>query len=175
MGREVSRLAPSSILEIGVGTGMALRRYPQSSHIHGIDVSEEMLAYARANALRLPQHRIELSTMDGENLSFEDNSFDCVTLPYVLSVTDNPNNLLNETRRVCAPNGHILVLNHFNTPGIWQKLQYPARMLGAASGFKTGLSYEETIGAHDWDVIKNKSVNLLKISSFVLIKNAKKV
>src|SRR5271166_6612826 len=44
---EANRLPGTRILEVGVGTGLALPRYLSSKRITGIDLSKEMLARAR--------------------------------------------------------------------------------------------------------------------------------
>jgi len=93
------------VLEIGVGTGLTLGRYPRCAEIHGIDVSGQMLRRARRRIARLAGRRIHLVHMDAEAMAFPDGAFDCVTLPYVLSVTPDPWRLVAEARRVCRP-GH---------------------------------------------------------------------
>ncbi|MEK7759520.1 MAG: methyltransferase domain-containing protein, partial [Pseudomonadota bacterium] len=40
------------ILEVGVGTGLSLLLYPAGVQVTGIDISEEMLAHARARSAR---------------------------------------------------------------------------------------------------------------------------
>ena len=42
------------VLEVGVGTGLALPMYPASVRVTGIDVSREMLERARVRAERRP-------------------------------------------------------------------------------------------------------------------------
>ena len=54
-----------------------------------------------------------ISLMDGEALSFPDNSFNKVVAMYVVSVTQNPEKLINEMKRVCKSNGDIYIVNHF--------------------------------------------------------------
>src|SRR5690606_8990890 len=95
MARTVSQLNPRSVLEVGVGTGLALKHYPREAEIVGIDLSPEMLARASSRAGKLP-HSVSLHTMDAEHLDFPDDSFDCVTVPYVLSVTPDPARLVSE-------------------------------------------------------------------------------
>src|SRR5947209_1727198 len=46
MGERVRQLRPASLLEVGVGTGLALAGYPADSRIVGIDLSPQMLARA---------------------------------------------------------------------------------------------------------------------------------
>jgi phosphatidylethanolamine/phosphatidyl-N-methylethanolamine N-methyltransferase len=48
--RKICSLQPSRVLEVGVGTGLTLNRYPANATIIGIDISEEMLDVARRRA-----------------------------------------------------------------------------------------------------------------------------
>ena len=95
----VGAQAPAALLEVGVGTGLTLARYPAATALTGIDLSRDMLRHAQRRAAALPGRRIALHCMDAEQLAFEDGTFDCVTLPYVLSVTPELARLTAELRR----------------------------------------------------------------------------
>lgn len=172
MGIELRKLRPRRLLEVGVGTGLALRRYPAEAEIHGIDVCPQMLVRAQRNARQLAGRSIHLHLMDAEYLSFPDNSFDCVTLPYVLSVTRDPLRLISEARRVCTPNGTLLVLNHFSEGGFWQQLEWLGDAVRTAAGFNARFDYQQVIASHDWRVVKKVGVNFLGLSRFLVIENA---
>ena len=110
----VNRLSGTDVLEVGVGTGLALPRYSQDKRITGIDLSKEMLRKARErtrlNALTNVQ---ALHEMDAEATSFTDASFDIAVAMFVASVVPNPRRLLAEMRRLVRPGGNILLINHF--------------------------------------------------------------
>ena len=167
----VRALAPTSLLEVGVGTGLALSGYPSTSRIVGIDLSLDMLARARERAARLPAHRIVLEPMNAERMRFPDASFDCVTVPYVLSVTPRPAELVREIRRVCKPGGTIVVLNHFSGSPAWWLLERAVRSAADHVGFRSDFRYEEQILAHDWRVLALESVNLFGLSRLVVLRN----
>lgn len=173
MEKQVRTLRPTSLLEIGVGTGLALRHYPDSTIVHGIDVCPQMLERARQNARNLPTRSIDLRLMDAEALEYPDGAFDCVTIPYVLSVTADPARLIREARRVCKPDGTILILNHFSEGGIWQRLEWLADAIGNAAGFRAKFDYREVIAPHDWRVTRNERVNPLGLSRFLVIENGR--
>lgn len=172
VSREVNSFKPSHILEIGVGTGLLLDQYPVSSVITGIDISEDMLRIAEKKAKNLSHMSINLETMDAENLKFPDYSFDCVVLPYVLSVTPNPERLITEVRRVCKKEGHIVIVNHFSGSGIWWFLEKMVKNLAERIGFRSEFSYEVHILKHDWKIMKALSVNLFGLSKLIVIRNS---
>ncbi len=106
------------VLEVGVGTGLALPLYRRDITVVGIDVSPEMLERARDKVDELGLRNVEaLLEMDAENLTFPDQSFDTVIAMYVASVVPHPERLMAEMRRVCKPGGDILIVNHFTSDG----------------------------------------------------------
>ena len=110
----VNRLPGRDVLEVGVGTGLALPYYAADRRITGIDLSAEMLAQARK---RVADREIAnvgaLHEMDAEATDFPDASFDIAVAMFVASVVPHPRALLAEMRRVVRPGGNILFVNHF--------------------------------------------------------------
>ncbi len=110
----VNRLPGERILEVGVGTGLALPRYAPEKRVTGIDLSAAMLAHARRRVAARGLKTIEaLIEMDAEAMAFPDHSFDTAVAMFVASVVPHPRRLLAEMRRVVRPGGHILFINHF--------------------------------------------------------------
>ena len=167
----VAAHAPARVLEIGVGTGLTLQRYHPDSHVTGIDLSPEMLEHARRRATVLADRSIELLEMDAEHLAFEDASFDCVTIPYVLSVTPDPDRLVAEARRVCRPGGQIYIVIHFSGSRFWWLLERLVRSIADRIGFRSDFDYAHHILRHDWTVLSSRPVNLFGLSRLVAIRN----
>lgn len=167
----VCKIQPNSILEVGVGTGLTLERYPKSAAVVGIDISHEMLEIARERAERLAGRSIHLASMNAEAMDFPDGSFDCVAIPYVLSVTPNPERLVAEIRRVCRKGGAILILNHFSGSRFWWFLERAVRSLANKIGFRSDFCFDEQILKYDWEILSVKKVNFLGLSRLVVIRN----
>lgn len=167
----VCAMRPTSILEVGVGTGLTLERYPASASVVGIDISKEMLQIARERAEKLPDRSIHLAAMNAESMDFPDGCFDCVAIPYVLSVTPNPERLVAEIRRVCRKNGTILILNHFSGSRFWWFLESAVRPLSNRIGFRSDFCYDEQILKYDWEILSVRKVNLFGLSRLVTIRN----
>jgi len=114
----VNRLPGRTVLEVGVGTGLALPCYTPDKRIVGIDLSADMLALARRRVARLRLRNVErLLEMDAEATEFADGQFDTAVAMFVASVVPNPRRLLAELRRVVRPGGNILLVNHFAAEG----------------------------------------------------------
>lgn len=101
------------ILEIGVGTGLSFDDYDDTTEITGIDISEPMIARARERVAsgRYPFVK-ELRVMDASALDYPDASFDCVVGQFVITLVDNPEQVLSECARVLRPGGQIILVNH---------------------------------------------------------------
>ena len=146
------------ILEVGVGTGLSLPLYPSGVQVTGIDISEAMLARARARATRDQLEQVAaLLRMDAEHMDFRDDRFDKVVAMYVVSVVPSPAQLVAEMRRVCRPGGELYIVNHFQhanplVAGIERLLAPLSRLLGFHPDFplenflqETGLEVSEQI------------------------------
>jgi phosphatidylethanolamine/phosphatidyl-N-methylethanolamine N-methyltransferase len=114
----VNQLPGRTVLEVGVGTGLALPAYAPEKRITGIDLSADMLALARRRAADLNLRNVDgLLEMDAESTTFADGQFDTAVAMFVASVVPNPKRLLAELRRVVRPGGDILFVNHFAAEG----------------------------------------------------------
>ena len=102
-------------LEVGVGTGKNLAYYPADVHVTAIDFSPRMLARARQKAKKL-HLQVDLQEMDVQHLEFPDHSFDTVFATFVFCSVPDPVKGLCELRRVCRPEGKLLLLEHMR-PG----------------------------------------------------------
>jgi phosphatidylethanolamine/phosphatidyl-N-methylethanolamine N-methyltransferase len=113
--KEVNRIPNGKLLEIGVGNGSHLSQYAKHD-VTGIDTSKNMLDIARKNHCG----SISLLEMNGEELLFDNDTFDYLVLSHVIAVVDNPAKLISEAYRVLKPGGRLFILNHF-TPVNWLK------------------------------------------------------
>lgn len=110
----VNQLPGREVLEVGVGTGLALPDYAAEKRVTGIDLSAEMLAQARKRVAESGIGNVAaLREMDAQSTDFGDASFDIAVAMFVASVVPDPRALLAEMRRVVRPGGSILFISHF--------------------------------------------------------------
>jgi phosphatidylethanolamine/phosphatidyl-N-methylethanolamine N-methyltransferase len=103
-----------SVLEVGIGTGLALGYYAARVQVTGIDLSAEMLAEAEVRAAKLGLSNLEgLHQMDARQIDLPDASFDHVAAMHIMSVVPEPERVLAEMVRLCRPGGSVLIANHF--------------------------------------------------------------
>lgn len=106
--------APQRILDVATGTGdfalMAVDRlHPQS--LIGADLSEGMLSVGREKVERTGKSDIiTLQKEDCMALSFEDNTFDAVTVAYGVRNFEDLDRGLREMLRVLKPGGRLVII-----------------------------------------------------------------
>lgn len=160
----------TSLIEIGVGSGLMLPLYPSHFEILGIDLSDEMLKVAQKRAAKLAA-KISLHKVDGEFSGLPNSAFDHVVLPYVYSVTPNPDRLIEESFRLCRPGGTIWILNHFSgLGGIWDIPGCLVKRVPKLVGFRSDFSYQQYVVAKDFKVEAEVAVNLLGLSRVIKIR-----
>lgn len=109
--RRVLSSARGRVLEVGIGTGLNLERYPAGVELTGLDISGNMLQRARRRARTLGR-RIQLEQADAELLPHPDGVFDTVTATCVYCSVEDPVQGLREIRRVVRATGRVLLLEH---------------------------------------------------------------
>jgi ubiquinone/menaquinone biosynthesis C-methylase UbiE len=116
---EVLSRASGRTLEIGGGTGLNLARYP--SAVESLTVTEpdpHMARRARQKvAAEPPPFPVEVVEAGAESLPFGDESFDTAVSTLVFCTVDDPDAAAAELRRVLAPGGRLLLLEHVRDPG----------------------------------------------------------
>lgn len=105
------------VLELGCGTGRALEALSRAvlpdGRAVGVDLSEGMLARARAHLAGAPGERVvELVHADATRLPFEAASFDAAFASFALELFDGPEipRVLAELVRVLRPGGRVVVV-----------------------------------------------------------------
>ena len=91
------------ILDVGCGTGANLLMLSKYGDAEGVDVSEDALAFCRERGL----DKVKLGA--GEELPYEDGTFDLVTAFDVVEHMDDDLAGLREMRRVLRPGGRVLL------------------------------------------------------------------
>ncbi|PRX33759.1 phosphatidylethanolamine/phosphatidyl-N-methylethanolamine N-methyltransferase [Meinhardsimonia xiamenensis] len=136
------------VLEVGVGTGLALPLYKPGVSVTGIDFSEPMLEKARRRVAELRLGHVKaLLRMDARALEFADESFDTVAAMHVLSVVPEPERVMREIARVLKPGGRLVILNHFaRERGPLARVEKAAAPLSDLLGWHSDFRIETVLG-----------------------------
>lgn len=109
----VSKSNPKTILDIATGTGdlAILMAETNAEKIIGLDISSGMLEVGKKKiASKNLSNTIEMVLADSENMPFEDNYFDAITVAFGVRNFENLEKGLAEILRVLKPNGLFVIL-----------------------------------------------------------------
>ena len=146
-----------TVLEVGVGTGLALPFYAVHMQVTGIDFSEEMLAKAQEKVAEQGLTQVKaLRQMDARALEFADGSFDSVCAMHILSVVPEPERVMAEMARVCRPGGHVLVVNHFAAEGrgVMARIERAAAPLSDLLGWHSDFARARVLGEAGLELVE---------------------
>lgn len=106
-----ARMGEGRILFMALGTGLDIACFPPQRNITAIDISPEMLKYAKP---RMAQYNGELAAqvMDVHDLSFDDNHFDQIFSSCSFCSVPDPIEGLQSLKRVLKPGGELLMFEH---------------------------------------------------------------
>lgn len=112
------------VLEVGSGLGNDLSRFAaDGAHVTGIDLADRAIELGQIN---FQQRSLagEFHLMDGEQMTFDANSFDLVYCHTVLQFTSGPEVMIQEIHRVLKPGGKaiLMVINRWSWLILMHKL-----------------------------------------------------
>ena len=115
-------LDPKFILDVATGTGdLAIEATKQlrPEKVIGVDISTEMLEVGRKKMRkRKLENIVEMQEGDSENLAFENNTFDAITVAFGVRNFENLEKGLEEMHRVLKKDGLVAILE-FSKPRIF--------------------------------------------------------
>jgi ubiquinone/menaquinone biosynthesis C-methylase UbiE len=108
---ELLQSATGKVLEIGSGTGVNFPLYRNADHVIAIEPSQHMIdqSLSKKNLAVVP---IKMVNASAERLPFEDYTFDTIVATLVFCTIPNVEEAIKELKRVCKPNGKILLFEH---------------------------------------------------------------
>lgn len=107
---DFAEYAGKRLLEVGCGVGIDLIRFARAgAAVTGVDLAQVSIDLALKN-FKQQGLAAELYVMNGEDLHFNDNSFDVVYAHGVLQYTANAQSMINEIHRVLDPGGEAILM-----------------------------------------------------------------
>ncbi len=165
----LNALSAGKVLEVGVGTGIALPHYKSGHRITGIDLSPDMLRIAEKRVAGKKLANVDaILEMDAANLAFPDQAFDVAVAMFVMSVVPDPARVLDEMHRVVRPGGKIVTVNHFKTDkGMRGWVERRMARYGSKLGWHPEFSIESVLGHPGMALVEQR--NLPPIGIYTLL------
>ena len=163
------------VLEVGVGTGLSLPRYNPQLEVVGIDLSPEMLEKARERVAEEGLNNITgLYEMDASDLEFPDSSFQTVVAMYVMTVVPDPEAVMSELARVCAPGGEVILVNHFSQDhGVRGWVERRMAPFADKLGWRPVFDLDHVLVCEDLTLVEQRALNPLGLFTMLrFVKNS---
>ena len=160
------------LLEVGVGTGIALPRYASHLKVTGIDLSPEMLTMARrrVEAEKL-DHVEDLIEMDATRLAFADASFDTVAVMYTITVVPHPDAVMAEIERVTKPGGEAIFVSHFASESGWRKaIEHALTPFTKKLGWRPDFPIERILVRRGFELVERRRLGLFGIFTVAVLR-----
>ncbi len=147
------------VLDLGSGAGtdvlISARRVGPTGRAIGLDMTDEMLELARANAARAGIENAEFRKGYLEDLPLEDASVDVVISNCVINLTADKPKVLREAARVLRPGGRLAVSDVIADTGLDEQTQTDmAAWTGCIAGALTEEEFRLALQSAGFDEIE---------------------
>lgn len=166
---EFAQMKPGdTIVDLGSGAGndafVARSIVGRTGHVIGVDMTEEMINKARANALKLGFANVEFRLGDIESMPVQENSVDVVVSNCVMNLVPDKQKAFAETFRILKPGGHFSISDIVLKGELPEAVKKSAEMYaGCVSGAQQMDTYLNTIkeaGFTNITVQKEREINV---------------
>ena len=148
-----------TVVDLGSGAGvdcfLAARRVDPDGYVIGVDMTDEMLAKARANAVRGGFSRVEFRKGEIENLPVESGTVDRIISNCVINLAPDKGKVFAEAYRVLKPGGAITVSDIVSIGQIPDSVQRDMEAwAGCTAGAMEKQAYLDLISAAGFSAVR---------------------
>ena len=139
-----------TVLDLGSGGGidvfLAAKKVGSSGKVIGVDMTEEMVARAKASALKHGYKNVEFRLGEIENLPVEDETVDVIISNCVINLAPDKLKVFQEAYRVLKPSGRLMVSDLVTEGKLPEEIRKSyAAWAGCIAGALEKREYLETI------------------------------
>lgn len=162
------------VLEVGVGTGLALPAYRRDAELIGIDLSHHMLSLAAQRVRREGLGHVRgLAVMDASHMAFADASFDVAVAMFLITTVPDPEGVMAELERVVRPGGEVILVNHFaHEGGLKGTVEQWLAARAGALGWRPDFPIARVLGRPSLEILEHRKLGLME--NFTLLRFRRK-
>lgn len=149
----LAELSPGEVvLDLGSGAGLdvllSAKRVGPTGKAYGLDMTDEMLAEARANQARAGIDNAEFLKGHIEDIPLPENAVDVIISNCVINLSGDKSQVLREAYRVLKPGGRLAVSDIVLTRALPEKVQQDINAwAGCIAGALLDQEYKEKLAA----------------------------
>ena len=157
-----------TVLDLGSGGGidvlLSARRVGPSGKAYGLDMTDEMLALARANQKKAGVDNVEFLQGEIENIPLPDNSVDVIISNCVINLSSDKDRVLREAFRVLKPGGRFAVSDVVVAGEIPAEIRKRVELwIGCIAGALRDTDYRAKLARAGFDNIELEPTRIYKV------------
>ena len=158
------------VLDLGSGAGLdvllSAKRVGPQGKAYGLDMTDEMLAVARANQERAGVANAAFLKGHIEDIPLADNSVDVIISNCVINLSADKDRVLREAYRVLKPGGRLAVADIVLTQSIPEKIQQDLMAwAGCIAGALRQEEYQQKLSSAGFSEIELEIIRAYEFSS----------
>src|ERR1700732_2221285 len=156
----LAKLQPGEVvLDLGSGGGidvlLSAKRVGPTGKAYGLDMTDEMLALARANQKKAGVENVEFLKGAIENIPLPDDTVDVIISNCVINLSGDKDRVLREAFRVLKPGGRLAVSDVVLRGEVPVEIRKSMELwVGCIAGALQETEYGETLDAAGFDAIE---------------------
>ncbi len=165
----LAQLHPGEIvLDLGSGGGidvlLSARRVGPTGKAYGLDMTDEMLALARANQRKAGVENVEFLKGEIENIPLPDDTVDVIISNCVINLSADKDRVLREAFRVLKPGGRFAVSDVVVTGEIPAAIRKSVELwIGCVAGALRDTDYAAKLAAAGFDDIAIEPTRIYQV------------
>ncbi len=153
------------VLDLGSGAGLdvllSAKRVGPTGKVYGLDMTDEMLAEARANQARTGITNVEFLKGHIENIPLPDDSVDVIISNCVINLSTDKDRVLREAYRVLKPGGRFAVSDIVLSRPLPEKIKQDAMAwAGCIAGALLEQEYKDKLAAAGFTDIEVQKIRM---------------
>lgn len=157
-----------TVLDLGSGGGidvlLSARRVGPAGKAYGLDMTDEMLALARANQKQAGIDNVEFLKGEIENIPLPDDSVDVIISNCVINLSSDKDRVLREAFRVLKPGGRFAVSDVVVTAEIPDAIRRRVELwIGCIAGALRDSEYRAKLAAAGFEDIELEPTRIYQV------------